>query len=89
MGLGCSAVRQPVLFILGQVAQIQAFIAISARKCLRACEEAEVAALIDPGLRSELEVTASSVGVLNLVPGCPKCSLAHSQQDCVSPTILL
>lgn len=61
--------------------------AISAGKCLRGCEEAEVAALIDPGLRSEVEITASPVGVLGLVPGCPKCSLAW--QVPISSTILL
>lgn len=76
MGLNCSSVREPELFILGWVAQIQAFMAISAGKCLRGYEEAEVPALTDPGLRSELEITASPVGVLGLVPGCPKCSLA-------------
>lgn len=27
---------------------------------------------VDPGLRAELNVTASSVGVLGLVPDCPK-----------------
>lgn len=84
MGLGCSSVRQPELFILGWVAQRQAFMAISAGKCLRGCEES---ALIDAGLRSELEVTASPIAVLGLVSGCPKCSLA--QQVPVSPTILL
>lgn len=61
--------------------------AISAEKRLRGGEEGEVPALTDPGLRSELEVTASPMGVMGLVPGCPKCSLAR--QVPVSLTVLL
>lgn len=45
-----------------------------------------MAALIDPGLRSELEVPASPIGVLGLLPGCPKRSLARQVPVC--PTIL-
>lgn len=61
-----------MLFTLGWVAKIQAFIAISARNRPRACEEAEVAALVDAGLRSELEVTASPIRCSGFGPRLPQ-----------------
>lgn len=42
-----------------------------------------MAAPFNPGIRAELDVTAGSVGILGLVPDCPKGSL--SQQVPVYP----